>query len=211
MTYYVYAHYKLGELNIPFYIGKGNKRRAWRTHNRNKHWKNTVNKYGYEVRLLAEHLSEADAFWLEKQLIGMFGRADLDKGPLVNYTDGGEGASGHHKSEKSKQKMRNIMMGNVYAEGNTNWSGKTHSEESKQKNREANSGNKHPMFGKHPSEVSRCKMSEAKRNSKNVWLGKTHTNTTKNKISSAITLWWKRRKMVQLGLDISDSLLYTSV
>jgi hypothetical protein len=99
--YYVYGHYKTGEPNIPFYIGKGYGRRAY-DKNHTRHWHNVVNKHGYEIRFLAEGLSETDAFWLEKQLIGMFGRADLGRGPLVNMTDGGEGAS---PSEETRRKI----------------------------------------------------------------------------------------------------------
>ena len=100
--YYVYAHYKTGEENIPFYIGKGKDKRAFVTHDRSIWWKRVANKYGVVIRLLCENISESEAFSLEKQLIGMFGRADLGNGPLVNMTDGGEGASGNVSSETTK-------------------------------------------------------------------------------------------------------------
>ena len=98
----VYAHYKTGEEYIPFYIGKGKKHRPYAVDSRNKHWHNVVKKHGYYVKILAENLSEFDAFYLEKQLIGMFGRSDLGKGPLVNKTDGGEGTTGPHTKEHNK-------------------------------------------------------------------------------------------------------------
>jgi hypothetical protein len=109
--FYVYAHYKTGEKDIPFYIGKGHENRAYNKKLRNTHWNNTVKKYGYEVRLLAGKLSESDAFWLEIKLIGMFGRADLELGPLVNRTNGGEGTSGRIVSVEQREFYRTLYSG----------------------------------------------------------------------------------------------------
>ena len=86
--FYVYAHYKSGE-TIPFYIGKGRDKRAWKSSGRNSHWRNIVNKYGYEVKILESGLTEDIAFKRETELIGEYGRSNL-----VNLTDGGEGQSG---------------------------------------------------------------------------------------------------------------------
>ena len=55
----------------------------------------------------------------------MFGRADLGKGPLVNLTDGGDGASGRACKEETKKKMGDAKR------GKTPWKGKKHREESK--------------------------------------------------------------------------------
>jgi hypothetical protein len=109
--YYVYGHYKTGESDIPFYIGKGNGRRAYEKTRQNKHWHSIVDKYGYVVKILAEGLSQEESFWLETQLIGMFGRHDLGNGPLVNHTDGGDGGSGHKyvPSEEVKQRTSRTM------------------------------------------------------------------------------------------------------
>jgi hypothetical protein len=52
--FYVYAHHKLMK-NIPVYIGKGNNRRAYSKANRNRWWRNIVNKHGYRVQILADH------------------------------------------------------------------------------------------------------------------------------------------------------------
>jgi hypothetical protein len=139
MTYYVYAHYKKGEVDIPFYVGKGRKRRAWQTNKRSEFWHNVVKKYGCDIRILYDDLSESDAFWIECKLIGMFGRADKGLGPLVNHTDGGDGASGNIQSPELKKQKSEKMKGRKYDEnrrknvsegmkGNANGSGERSAE-----------------------------------------------------------------------------------
>jgi hypothetical protein len=91
MKFYVYAHKtisprKAGEV---FYIGKGQRRRAWLATGRNPHWQRVASKYGFSVIILADGLSEKAAFDLEKSIILICGRA-----ALCNLTDGGEGISG---------------------------------------------------------------------------------------------------------------------
>jgi len=113
--FYVYGHYRPNE-NIPFYIGKGKKDRAYSKHNRILHWNNIVNKYGHEIKFIVRDISEEDSFWLEKQLIKAFGRIDLGTGPLINLTDGGEGKSGHICSEESKRKMSEAKQGKIFSE-----------------------------------------------------------------------------------------------
>lgn len=92
--FYVYAHYKTGEENIPFYIGFGSGRRWNSREKRNKHWKSVVKKYGFYSKILANNLYKHEAKTLEIKLIGMFGRSDIGNGPLVNKTDGGDSSSG---------------------------------------------------------------------------------------------------------------------
>jgi hypothetical protein len=158
MTYYVYAHYKKGEENIPFYVGKGRKRRAWQTNKRSEFWHNVVKKYGCDVRILYDDLSESDAFWIECKLIEMFGRADKGLGPLVNHTDGGEGASGNIQSKELKKQKSKKMKGRVYDEerrnniakgkiGNNYNKGKALSEDRKRKISKAQLGEKNHRYG----------------------------------------------------------------
>lgn len=86
----VYQHLKpSGEV---FYIGIGiSKKRAYSKYGRNKHWSNTVNKYGYEVQILTNNINYEFAKEIEKNLISYYRRKDLERGKLVNMTDGGEG------------------------------------------------------------------------------------------------------------------------
>lgn len=132
--YYVYEHYK-PNCDEPFYVGKGADRRAYSLCARNKWWHNIVNKHGFEVRFVAENLSEMDAFWLENMCINGWGRASLKDGPLVNMTDGGDGMSGY-KWPAARRKCQSGENSSLFGRtGNKNYMfGKT--------------GNKHPSFGK---------------------------------------------------------------
>lgn len=102
--FYVYVHSKATTGEV-FYVGKGQQGRAWFVATRSKHWKNVARKYGVEVRIVIEGIPESFAHDVERQLIALYGRADLGLGPLINLTDGGEGASGAIRSEEDRQKM----------------------------------------------------------------------------------------------------------
>ena len=99
----VYRHLKpSGEV---FYIGIGSsKKRAYSKSCRNKHWKHTANKYGYEVQILTNNIEFARE--IEVNLISYYGRMDLNKGTLVNKTDGGEGFKNMSLDERLKRKER---------------------------------------------------------------------------------------------------------
>ena len=141
--YYVYAHYKTGEENIPFYIGFGSGNRYKTKSKRNPHWHSIVKKYGFYSKILANELIKADAKALEIQLIGMFGRSDLGKGPLVNKTDGGDQSNGK-KFEKgnvpwnagrtgvySEETLYDIGSGRRGKPSSNGMAGKTQSQKSK--------------------------------------------------------------------------------
>jgi hypothetical protein len=105
LDYYIYAHTKpSGEI---FYIGKGRTKRAWSKQDRNPYWFNVVNKYGYEVVLLAVNLTEQKALAEEQLVIHHFKKF----GCLANLTSGGEGISGFKFSEQSKEKMKLAKIG----------------------------------------------------------------------------------------------------
>lgn len=147
----------------PFYVGKGKNKRYKKFDNRNKYFRNKINKikkYRLEsiVIKLFDNISEEQSFRIEKQLIQEIGRIDLNHGPLVNMTDGGEGSSGFHHSNKSKNLMSILRVGK-----NNNFYGKHHTERSlmliskMRKNKCV--GDKNPMFGKSPSIETREKIS----------------------------------------------------
>jgi hypothetical protein len=100
---YVYGHYTLdGRL---FYIGKGTGKRAWVKDNRNPYWKNTVAKYGWEVRILEDNLTEEQAFVKERQLIEEMG---VDN--LTNLSTGGKGSyAGCIQSVEAQEKKSKAM------------------------------------------------------------------------------------------------------
>lgn len=104
----LYQHKKpCGEI---FYIGIGtNNKRPYSKSGRNKHWKNTVNKYGYNVEILYENLTWEEACKLEIALIKTYGRKDMNTGNLVNMTDGGEGTVGINKNRRGHNKNKPML------------------------------------------------------------------------------------------------------
>jgi hypothetical protein len=109
--FYVYAHFIPHE-SEPFYIGRGCRKRAYSHQGRNKWWNNIVKKYGYEVKILYENLSNEQANELEKQLINQYGRKNTGTGCLVNMTDGGDAMIGLiitdvHR-ERNSQALKNL-------------------------------------------------------------------------------------------------------
>ena len=89
----VYRHRRLNDFSI-FYVGIGvDKTRPTKKSNRSEWWKRTVNKYGYEIELVADDIPYEQAKELEIFLIKEYGRANLGEGKLVNMTDGGDGVT----------------------------------------------------------------------------------------------------------------------
>ena len=109
MQFYTYVHRRQDD-NLIFYVGKGQKRRAWSKKGRNKHWHNTVKKHGYVVEIWNYFLSEKDAFEDEMKLISNM--PDCMK--LTNLTLGGEGMSGYKYTEQQREKKRQISLGAKY-------------------------------------------------------------------------------------------------
>lgn len=100
---YLYRHIRLDKQEV-FYIGIGNDKnysRAQSKNNRTKHWHN-IAKNGYEVEIVLDNLTWEEACEKEKEFIKLYGRKDLNKGTLVNMTDGGEGVLGLKQTEKCK-------------------------------------------------------------------------------------------------------------
>lgn len=110
-SFYVYIgfHPVTGE---PCYVGKGHGRRKDR-HNalalagnhHNPHFARIVAKHGpVRFEIESDHLTEADAFALERRLIAKHGRANQG-GILCNMTDGGDGPAGMKLSEETHRRM----------------------------------------------------------------------------------------------------------
>jgi len=89
--HYVYLHRRATD-GEPFYVGKGKGKRARSRHNRSDWWRSVVDKHGYFVEIVVSDVQEWYACELECELIALYGRRDLGDGPLVNLTDGGDGA-----------------------------------------------------------------------------------------------------------------------
>jgi hypothetical protein len=157
MNKIVYLHRKKTNNEI-FYVGMGNSKRVY-SRQRSKFWEDTVKKYGYYSVIIADNLSKDDALELECFIIKELGRKDLKTGPLVNMTDGGDGASGLNCSieKRRKYKMSKVKR-------NSEWKrkiseahkGKVFSKETLEKMSKAKLGSK-------VSEDVRKKMSESNR------------------------------------------------
>jgi hypothetical protein len=119
--FYVYQHTRADNGEV-FYIGKGSGRRAWRlfdSGSRSKKWIRTANKYGVNLSIILSGLTNDAAIRIERQLINAIGRRDNNSGPLMNGTDGGEGAWGCivKHTEESKRLISLAAMGNQRTKG----------------------------------------------------------------------------------------------
>lgn len=114
--YYVYLHLTADE-EIPFYVGKGSKNRAYVHSYRSKHWRSIVDKHGLKVEFIAKCLNEIEAFYLENFFIKLYGRKERG-GLLVNQTDGGEGQSGAIVTDEKRELMRRLIRGKILKQVN---------------------------------------------------------------------------------------------
>lgn len=110
--YYVYEHVRPDRGEV-FYVGKGFGRRANQMKQRNRYHlfiQEKMVRLGtcVEVRIVADRLTEAEAFQLERERIAIWRADGVD---LVNMTDGGEGASGCIKPESARRKQSLLMKG----------------------------------------------------------------------------------------------------
>lgn len=159
--YYVYQYLRSKDSEVapagtPYYIGKGKKRRAWQKGPSEIQPPNDP----ANIVIIADQLTESQAFDLEKQLITEFGRIDLNTGILRNRSDGGEGPAGVVRSAEWCERQSQDRKGKKL----------NLSEESRTKLSKARSeANNNPEHRKKVAErwqdpKFRQKMSEAKRN-----------------------------------------------
>ena len=179
-AFYTYAHIN-PTTNKIFYIGKGTKNRYKTIEKRNIHWKNIVNKYGFNAEILAYWDTESEAFDHERLLISCF----KDMGyKLANKTDGGEGPVGYKHTQEFKNRVSEKLKGKIVSKEtkeklrisalkrpkrimseeskkkiSESLKGKPRSEETKKKISIAHQGNKH-CLGKKCSEETKKKISE---------------------------------------------------
>lgn len=101
--FYVYVIFR--PCGTPCYVGKG-KGGRWKDHitnARNPHLRNIYARANGDLPIVKvrEHLTEMEAFEAEKELIKALGRK-ANGGPLVNFTDGGDGVTGLVHSDATK-------------------------------------------------------------------------------------------------------------
>lgn len=163
---YIYFHFR-GDTDEIFYVGKGYKNRAYSNQGRNKYWKNIVNKVGYRIEIIDKDISVNEAKIREIFYIAKFGRKDLNKGPLVNMTDGGEGAFGREFSEETRKRMSEKKKGKI-----SSFKGKHFSEESLLKIKESAKTRFNP-----------ARSDEAKKNMSIAQLGNTNGKGNKGRVA----------------------------
>ena len=101
----------------------------------------------YEYRILEKNISSS-------KILNALEMSFIQKhNPKFNFTKGGDGLLGHHRSIETRRKISNSNK------GNTNWLGKKHSEETKKK---MSDNHKKYWLGKNHSEESMEKMSRKK-------------------------------------------------
>lgn len=170
LVYYVYIH--LTSKGIPFYVGKGYKRRAFDTANRNVDWWAVVNKHrGFIVKYVKINLTCNEALSLEVTTIAKLSK----KYKLTNRTIGGQGAAGRIVTAETRAKI------GAASKGNKNCVGRVLSDSTKRKIGAAHKGRKRKPF----TDATRLKMSLATTGSKNPMFGKHVSAETRDKLSRA--------------------------
>lgn len=146
--FYIYAYLRTN--GTPYYIGKGQGRRAYSSHHIIKPPKDHR-----RIIIMESNLTELGALALERFYIKWYGRKSNNTGILHNFTDGGEGMSGYKHTNEAK-----AAVGKANSGTNSYWYGKKrpeHSEfmkqqvvsdETREKLRISASGSKNGMFGK---------------------------------------------------------------
>jgi hypothetical protein len=175
--FYVYEHLTK-DTNKTFYVGKGAGYRSGSKSNRNKHWQKIVKKHGFTVNIIAKDLDEELAFLCEQERIEQLKKLGYK---LCNYTNGGEGISGHKHSEQSKKKISKKAIGrnvghtwNVGRKQSQEWKkniskslignkrrlGIPHTKESLEIIKFHSTGKNNPMYGKQQKDSTKSKISE---------------------------------------------------
>lgn len=110
--HYVYCHFR-NDTDEVFYVGKGQKKRAYSKQRRNPYWNNIVNKAkGFRVEIVAHNLTEQEALNYERVLISALRQQYPDT--LCNLTDGGDGV--YNPSEETREKQRTAKLGRKLSE-----------------------------------------------------------------------------------------------
>jgi hypothetical protein len=131
--FYTYAY--LREDRTPYYVGKGEGRRAY-----SKRHRVSVPPLD-RILFLKKNLTEKEAIRHEVYMIDVFGRKDIGTGILRNLTNGGEGISGFKHSNETKVKIANAGRNRTHTEETKNKLSKLHvgkklTEKTKQKIKE---------------------------------------------------------------------------
>ena len=167
--YYIYAfldsskpgEYVYDDLKFnfePFYIGKGTSDRIYHSLFDKRTFKSAKIKkmkdLGIEIIRIKihENISNIESLEIEKIIISKIGRRDLNTGPLVNLTNGGDGRLVSKHSPETIQKIKTSLK--LVAKKRKELGLDKHTDEMIEYLRKINQGENNPMFGKlHTDEI----------------------------------------------------------
>lgn len=175
----VYLH-KRKDNNDVFYVGIGKStERAYSKDSRNTHWHSLVKKYGYLVDITHNDIIYDEAFGIEKYLIEFYGRKDLNKGYLVNKTDGGEGFLNFSKETLDIIRQKNI--------------GRKHTEETKLKLKTYIRTESHKEHMR-KARIGKKLSQEAIEKVRKFQMNKIVSDETRKRLSEARRKYWENKK-----------------
>lgn len=178
--YYVYEHIRLDKME-PFYIGKGKGERAYELY-RNDHHDAITDEYGHAVVIIADKLTEEEAYWLERDTIE-------DYVFNLGYGIDIKGQDYNHELPH----LTNMDWGGIGGKSGVNsFAGKTpeEMEEIGKKKSEAmkgkNAGEKNGMWGKNPEYfMTEQAIKEKRRKQSETMKGRQFSEEAKQKMSES--------------------------
>lgn len=250
--HYVYAYcdprkpgnFNYGEFHFdfePFYIGKGKGKRAFQHLRCNEHSKKAykirkILRLGFNLQpiILIQNLSDENACRKEIELIRLIGRNDIEKGPLLNLTDGGEGLAGliwtdeHRKRIGEKHIGLNPLKNKSDVEINEIYKRRKKTIDSKSENEKRNSvekflktmelksneeralinekaqKTKRENFNKLTDEEKKIKRQQRSETASKNMKGRKHSEETKKKSGEKIREWYKNNDHPCKGIPKSE-------
>jgi hypothetical protein len=191
-TFHVYHHVRPDTGQV-FYVGKGKGRRAFdKGARRGQFWHRVVKKAGgVLVEVIAQRLTEDEAFLLEKKNIAAFRKQRVR---LCNLTDGGDGTSGIRRTEAWKRMMSQVHSGKVIPEdvrekisASVKTSGFVHTDEMRKKMSETHKGQKRALGYKHTDEWKAQQSIRAAGNKTRFFLGRVRSEEDRAKASASLS------------------------
>jgi hypothetical protein len=170
--FYTYAY--LRKDGTPYYIGKGNGKRAYSKNH------SIFVPPNERILFLKKNLLEEEAYQHEIYMIAILGRKDLGTGILHNKTNGGDGTKGMLLTEEKRNQISERQLGEK-----NNFYGKNHTLETRRKMSESQSGENHAMYGKKHKLESRQKISAAVKGENHPLYQKGHSEKSKNKMKES--------------------------